>query len=421
MTSVFTTSTRDYRLLVASALSGAVLDAADVNLMMRAVCKEEGQSQTPPPSPDSAFVSLGADYFTVVVVPSSTTAAECAQRWDSDRLSIWRGLSFGQSHEGAPTWPRSIRFMADDSVVEPVRAIAHQAHSVRNGSWEHSRSQLRYYYPMKALSPRADGKARRLSVEVWDESGRPSTVIISDAAVQRMVVDYALWRIATSTPRNRTVQFAPRHQAASAMLQPIGVVAHESLRDAALRLSPHVVETSTEATDGVDVTSLLMGEADLAAGDVPAAKSMIRAAWERSECVEAPAGSSEQLRELVTIIRGLPCSPKETQRAFATGLLLPGGGHFVNANRAGGFAFMGIVGGALATALRTNAAASSRLAAYQASRDYYEAPRLYEETTALRAQTRTWLAAGVALWLSDAFLAALEGHVRNALIDRQKL
>lgn len=415
----YVTGTSRYRVLLASALGGATLDAAPSAASMNIACKIGNRTLQPPPSPVIAPVGSGTSDFAVIVLPASAASADCAQRWDYSPIGIWSGLSFDQPHSG-PSLPRALRVLVDDSVITPARATAERAHSVNGDHWATSRSQLRYLYPMAALRPHEDGTPRRITIEVWSDSGA-TMLSVPDADLRNQALDYAVWRVATASQGTRVIPFSLRHAAAQGLIQSGSNTARESLRDASLRLAPRLHETAVDTMQNIDVAALLLAEAALDAGDTPAATAMVRIATKRSECVEAAAGSSEALRAVVSRVRGLPCSPVNTPLAFVTGLLFPGGGYFSSGSRAKGIVSLGIVSSALLTAAQFNSGANTKYAEYQGSRDYNAVPRLYQESVNQRGQARTWLVASAALWVGDALLAAVESHVRNALIDRQKL
>jgi len=413
-----------WRVLVAASPTAAALDAIDAVDTLRRSCSG-ARSAGAPPAYASDAVAIDGSYLVVVAVPRSTAAAgTCESRWNAETTSMWRALSFGGPLEAGQPVPKSLRLLVDGAEVKPARAVARPAYELRGGAWQTISSQLRYYYPMAALAPSARRSRRMITVQLWDASGAMvSSLELLSTDVQRLWYQYDAWRIATSTGTQRALALEPRHGVPKDVRDALDLAGRGQVDSAAFSAVERLAAARTLTVDAYadDVAAMLVAEALFQHGDTAAARRTIAGVRDERRCLSAPAGASAPL---VAATRGelrSGCTAHNPLGTLATGIVVPGGGHFFGGDRIVGALAVGALSSVFISAHSSDAAASRTYARYQASRSDVETPVLFQQATSQRAAARSRAQLGVTLWAADAVLAAIMTTVKNHVVTNGRL
>jgi hypothetical protein len=170
-----------------------------------------------------------------------------------------------------------------------------------------------------------------------------------------------------------------------------------------------------------DVAAMLVAEVLTQHGDSSAARSLLASVRARRRCLAPPAGASSTLVAAVAASRTWSCREHNPLGRLGFGLVVPGGGHWLNGSRMFGVLSTGVISGLLVSAYTQDAAARNTYARYQQSRVDVEATNLFKFASEQRAAARRRARTGVIILGADAVLAALLTKLENREIARGRL
>ena len=166
---------------------------------------------------------------------------------------------------------------------------------------------------------------------------------------------------------------------------------------------------------------MLVAEALGQRRDSVAERALIASVRDGRNCLVAPQGASTTLAAIVAASRIQPCPEHSTLATLGAGLVIPGGGHWMNGSKL--FAIVATVGvtSVYLTALRQDMTARSAYTEYEESRLVAQAPGLYALANKRRASARRMAQIGVAVSLTDAMLATLVTALQHREVSRGRL
>ena len=410
-----------YRVLLAPAATAAALDTVDFRDSLSRACP--GATSAPPVEYSPGGVAIDpTKYFVVIAATASASVEGCAAAWNASGASMWSGLTLGV-RAGEPSFtPRALHLFANGITIEPALSLSRPLLERRGTEWRRAGTQLRYYYPMSVLGAWKSGPRPQLVVQVWSSANVPTSFEMSAAEGERMQFAYAAFRLATTDGSARPVHLTPRHPVAPELREILGTAATRP--DSSALQAAELVSTMRGATLPAyqrDVAAILIAEVLTQHGDTIAARSLLRSVGARRACLVPPAGASTSLVAAVAVSHSRPCREHSPLASLGFGLVVPGGGHWLQGSRILGVLSTGLISGLLVSAYTQDAAARNTYARYQQSRLDVEATDLFEFANVQRAAARRRVQVGVVLLGADAALAALLAVLDNREIARGRL
>jgi len=378
--------------LIAAGPTALALDTLRGRGAVEPGCPEHAFASELPAGTDSESVALGGQTLVVIVTGAHRATNSCQVEWNLSPFTIWRAAALPGAQGSVARTPLSARLRIDGAEVEPLRAYTRPAYRRLPSGWEREGNQLRYYYDMSVVRPRADGRRHEIAVRIWDRAPAPTTIEVDSAEAERLALEYVGARLLAEPRSGDTDVVAAGVRAAWVT----------AARDSAPRNRA--------------VARLLTAEALLARREPALAQAMVVSVQREHPCLVPPAGSSSTVVELARTNRaGASCRPVSPVRAGALSIV-PGLGSFVANDRLGGAVGAIVVGSAIFAALHFESQAKSRYAEYLASRNPVEIPVLYQTVTDLRTQRGVAIDVAVVSWIIDALWAVHGANAHNARI-----
>jgi hypothetical protein len=410
-----------YRVMLAPAATAAALDAIDFRDSLSRACP--ATTSALPIAYSSGGVALDpTKYFVVIAATASSTGEGCAAAWNASAASMWSGLAIG-ARVGEPAHaPRALHLFANGIEVEPARSLSRPLLEWRGTEWRQTGTQLRYYYPMSVLGAWKSGPRPQLAVQVWSLTNAPTSFEMSAFDGERMHFAYAAFRLAMTDGGGQPVRLTPRRPV-TPELQELLATAAAHPDSGALRAAELVSMTPSAVLPEYqrDVAAMLVAEVLTQHGDSSAARSLLASVRARRRCLAPPAGASSTLVAAVAASRTWSCREHNPLGRLGFGLVVPGGGHWLNGSRMFGVLSTGVISGLLVSAYTQDAAARNTYARYQQSRVDVEATNLFKFASEQRAAARRRARTGVIILGADAVLAALLTKLENREIARGRL
>lgn len=413
---------RPYRVMLAPAATAAALDAADVLDALARACPSRNVASAPAGYAPGG-VAIDATKYVVVIASSASSAEQgCEDSWNTSAFAIWSGLSFGGRTRSITLIPRALRLLANGVPVEPAFSVARPGLELDGAQWRRGQAQLRYYYPMSVLAASASGKRPELVVQVWDTRGISTSLDLTAADGERMQFAYAVWRLATSTGPAQPVRLTPRRSVTPDVREVLDLAATRA-DSGALRAAELLARTPSAMANEYDrdVATLLVAEVLGQRRDSAAARGLLTNVRARRSCLESPQGGSASLVAAIAATRVRACPEHNPLATLGAGIVLPGGGHWMNGSRL--IAVLATVGlsSVFVTAYAQDATARSTYARYEGSRLPREATDLYKLSNTQRASARRLAQIGLAVSASDAVFAAFITAAQNREVSRGRL
>jgi hypothetical protein len=413
--------TRPFRVLFAPAATAATLDELNLADSLAHACPT-----APPPVPanhPSGGVALDATKYLVVIVSGAPSVGDgCEVRWNDGPLASWSGLSFASGEAPPDGAPRAMRLLANGIEVAPTYSVSRPALELRNGAWQRSPTQLRYYYPMSVLASARDGTRPELAVQVWPSNGAPTSFDLSRSEGERMQYAYAVWRLATTTGPTSPIRLAPRHPVSPEVRAALDLAAAGKADSGALRAA----ELNSARAGRLDeyqhdIASVLVADVLRQRGDSGGMRGIVSSLRARRECLVAPQGTSSALANAISAVRSKRCPEHNPLATLGAGIVFPGGGHYMHASTLTGVIATAAITSVFVSAYVADAGAKSDYAKYEASRIPAQATDLFKHATTQRSAARARARVGLIVWGADAALASVMTFGLNRGVARDRL
>ena len=411
-----------YRVMLAPAATAASLDAVDMLTSLKTACLMR-EPLSPPESYTPGGIAVDATkYFVVIVSSASSAQEECRATWNASAFGIWSGLTFAGRNAAAGVPPRALRLLADGVPVEPALSVARPLLELDGTEWRRGGTQLRYYYPMSALVTSASGRRPGLVVQVFDSRAIATSFDVSPADGERLQFAYAVWRVASSGGTGRPVRLTPRRPVAPEVRAALALAA-TTPDSGALRAAELLARSApTPATAYErDVATMLVAEALGQRGDSVAERALVASVRDGRNCLVSPQGASPSLAAIVAASRTRPCPEHNTLATLGAGVVIPGGGHWMNGSKLFAAVATAAVSSIYLTAFRQDMTARDAYAEYEESHLVSQAPGLYDLANKRRATARRMAQIGVAVSLTDAVIATFVTALQNREVSRGRL
>ena len=403
--------------LMAGGPTALALDTVRTRGAVEGGCPEHAFAGELPAGTDSESVALGGQTLVVIVEGAHRATNSCQVEWNLSPFSIWRAAALPGAQGSIARTPLAARLLVDGAPVEPLRGYTRPAYRRLATGWEREGNQLRYYYDMSVVRPRADGRPHEMAVRVWDRAPVPVTIRLEPLEAERLALEYVSARLAEPRAGDSASRLAIRPLIpVPRELQRIVDSARTDVVAAGMRSAAWVTTGRDSTPSNHAVARLLMAEALLARREPALAQAMVASVLREHPCLVPPAGASSTVVELAQTARtGAPCRPVSPVRAGAFSVV-PGLGNLVAHDRMGAAVGAIVVGSAIFAALHYESQAKSRYAEYLASRDPVEIPVLYQSVIDLRTQRGVAINVAVGTWIIDALWAVRSANVHNARI-----
>jgi hypothetical protein len=152
-----------------------------------------------------------------------------------------------------------------------------------------------------------------------------------------------------------------------------------------------------------------------------AARALLSNVRERRSCLEAPQGASASLVAAVAATRVRACPEHNPLATLGAGIVMPGGGHWMNGSKLIAVIATAGLSSIFVTAYAQDATARNTYGRYEASRLAKEATELYNLSSTQRASARRLAQVGLAISVSDAVFAAFITAAQNREVSRGRL
>ena len=403
--------------LMAAGPTALALDTVRTRAAVEPGCPEHALASELPAGADADSVALGGQTLVVIVVGAHRATNSCQVAWNLSPFTIWRAAALPGAQGSIARAPLAARLIVDGAAVPPLRAYTRPAYRRLASGWEREGNQLRYYYDMSVVRPRADGRPHQIAVRIWDRAPAPVTIDVESAAAERLALEYVSARLAEPRSGDSASRLTIRPLVPIRNdLQRIVDSSRADVVAAGTRAAAWVTTVRDSAPSNRAVARLLTAEALLARREPVLAQAMVVSVQREHPCLVPPAGSSATVVELARTNRaGAPCQPVSPVRAAALSVV-PGLGSYVAHDRVGAAVGATVVGGAIVAALAFEAQAKSRYRDYLAARDPVQIPLLYQEVIDLRNQRGVAIDVAVGSWIVDALWAVHRAKVHNARI-----
>jgi hypothetical protein len=403
--------------LMAAGPTALALDTVRTRTAVEPGCPEHALAGELPAGTDADSAALGGQTLVVIVVGAHRATNSCQVEWNLSPFTIWRAAALPGAQGSIARAPMAARLIVDGAAIEPLRAYLRPAYRRLATGWEREGNQLRYYYDMSVVRPRADGRPHQMAVRIWDRAPAPVTIDVESVDAERLALEYVSARLAE--PRSGD-------SASRLVIRPLVPIRgdlqriFDSSRADVVAAGMHAAAWATTVGDSAPsnraVARLLTAEALLARREPELAQAMVVSVQREHPCLVPPAGSSSTVVELARTNRaGVPCQPVSPVRAAALSIV-PGLGSYVANDRIGAVVGAAVVGGAIAAAFHYESQAKSRYQAYLASRDPVQISLLYQSVTDLRTQRGVAIDVAIGSWIVDALWAIHRANVHNARI-----
>jgi hypothetical protein len=410
-----------YRVLLAPAATAAALDTVDFRESLSRTCPSTTPASPTEYSPGGVAIDP-TKYFVVIVATAASSESECAAAWNASPASMWSGLALGVRADLPAFAPRAVTLLANGVEIQPALSFSRPLLERHDAEWRRAGKQLRYYFPMSVLGAWKPGPRPQLVVQVWNSTNAPVSFQMSPSDGERMHFAYAAFRLATSAGNSRPVRLTAR-QSVTPELHALLAAAATSPDSSAAHAAELVSINSPAAASEYqrDMAAMLVAEVLTQHGDSTAARSLVASVGDRRACLAAPAGASSTLVAAVAASQTQSCSEHSPVATFALGLVVPGGGHWLNRSRILGMLSTGLISGLLVSAYAQDASARNTYARYEQSRLDVQATDLFNFANAQRAGARRRAKVGVTLLGADAVLGTILSVVNNREVANGRL
>ena len=299
-------------------------------------CPEHAFASELPAGTDSESVALGGQTLVVIVAGAHRATNSCQVEWNLSPFTIWRAAALPGAQGSIARAPLAARLLVDGAAVEPLRAYTRPAYRRLATSWEREGNQLRYYYDMSVIRPRADGRPHQIAVRIWDRAPAPVTIEVESAEAERLALEYVSARLGEARSGDSASRLVIRPLVPVPNdLQRIVDSSRTDVVAAGVRAAAWVTSGRDSTPRNRAVARLLTAEALLARREPALAQAMVVSVQREHPCLVPPAGSSSTVVELARTNRaGASCRPVSPVRAGALSIV-PGLGSLVANDRRG--------------------------------------------------------------------------------------